>query len=87
MRGLYFTIGTLALSEALRILMVNLQTFGGATGIVLQAQAPQTYQLYWWALLLAGLATLVVVAILASPASLSLRGYGTTRTWPGRSGW
>jgi branched-chain amino acid transport system permease protein len=74
LRGLYFTIGTLALAEALRLLMINLQTFGGASGIVLQTPALETYQLYWWALGIALLATLVVVIILASPASLSLRG-------------
>lgn len=74
LRGLYFTIGTLALAEALRLLMVNLQTFGGASGVVLQTSALETYQLYWWALVIAALATAVVVAVLALPASLSLRG-------------
>jgi branched-chain amino acid transport system permease protein len=73
LRGLYFTVGTLALSEALRIYMVNDTTFGGTRGIILQAATPQAYQLYWWALLLAVLATVVVAAVLATPASLSLR--------------
>jgi branched-chain amino acid transport system permease protein len=62
LRGLYFAIGTLALSEALRILM-----------IFLKSSAPPTYALYWLALGTAVLATLAVVALLASPLSLSLR--------------
>jgi branched-chain amino acid transport system permease protein len=73
LRGLYFTIGTLALSEALRILMVNVQTFGGASGIVLRAATPKPHELYWWALLVAVVATVAVLAVLASPAALSLR--------------
>lgn len=73
LRGLYFTIGTLALAEALRILMVNVSLFGGATGIVLQTQTPPTYVLYWLALAVAVVSTLAVAGVLASPASLSLR--------------
>jgi branched-chain amino acid transport system permease protein len=53
LRGLYFTVGTLALAEALRILMVNLGTFGGASGIVLHAATPAFHQLYWLSLSLA----------------------------------
>ena len=33
LRGLYFTVGTLALAELLRLIMVNVSAFGGATGI------------------------------------------------------
>lgn len=73
LRGLYFTIGTLALAEALRLLVVNVDTFGGASGIVLRTPALEVYQLFWWALAIAVIATLVVLAVLASPASLSLR--------------
>jgi branched-chain amino acid transport system permease protein len=73
MRGLYFTIGTLALAEALRILMVNLPQFGGATGIVLQAASLPFYQMYWLALLVAAAAMLIVQLLLRSSASLSLR--------------
>lgn len=74
LRGLYFTIGTLALAEALRLLMINLPTFGGASGIVVRAQALAAHELYWWALGIAAGAALVVVGILASPLSLSMRG-------------
>jgi branched-chain amino acid transport system permease protein len=73
LRGLYFTIGSLALAEALRILMVNLSTFGGASGIVLKASTPPFYALYWLALVVALLACGIVVAVLHSPASLALR--------------
>ena len=73
LRGLYFTIGTLALAEALRILMVNLRQFGGANGIVLQAASLRFYQMYWLALLVAALAAALVFALLRSPASLALR--------------
>ena len=40
LRGLYFTVGTLALAEVLRLLMVNVQRFGGATGIFLSGDVP-----------------------------------------------
>jgi branched-chain amino acid transport system permease protein len=73
LRGLYFTVGTLALAEALRILMVNLRTFGGASGIVLQAATPAFHQLYWLALAIAALAVLLSELLLRSPLSLSLR--------------
>jgi branched-chain amino acid transport system permease protein len=73
MKGLYFTIGTLALAEALRILMVNLPYFGGANGIVLKSASLPFYQMYWLALLVATIAALVVYLLLRSSASLALR--------------
>jgi branched-chain amino acid transport system permease protein len=73
LRGLYFTIGSLALAEALRILMVNLSVFGGASGIVLRTSAPPYHVLYWLALAVAVFAVAVVAAVLRSPASLALR--------------
>jgi branched-chain amino acid transport system permease protein len=72
-RGLYFTIGTLALAEAVRLLMVNLPTFGGTRGIVLQSAALPFYVMYWLALLVAACAALVCWLLLRSPASLALR--------------
>lgn len=73
LRGLYFTVATLALSEALRILAVNSKTFKGASGIVLDAAAPDFYLLYWVVLGIAAISTLLVGIILRTPASLSLR--------------
>lgn len=49
LRGLYFTIGTLALAEALRLFMVNCETLGGATGVFLTPDPPALRQLYWLA--------------------------------------
>ena len=40
LRGLYFTVGTLALAELLRLIMVNVSAFGGASGIFLQKDPP-----------------------------------------------
>lgn len=73
LRGLYFTIGTLALAEALRLLMINLSTFGGAAGVLVRTGALESYQLFWWALVIAVLATAVIILVLATPLSLTLR--------------
>ncbi len=40
LRGLYFTVGTLALAEVLRLLMINSERFGGATGLFLDRDSP-----------------------------------------------
>ena len=74
LRGLYFTVATLALAEALRILAVNSETFKGATGIILDATAPDFYVLYWIVLAIALVSTVMIGAVLRTPASLSLRG-------------
>jgi branched-chain amino acid transport system permease protein len=52
LRGLYFTVGTLALGEALRLLMINVPWFGGATGLFLHTEWPSSQELYFWALAL-----------------------------------
>jgi branched-chain amino acid transport system permease protein len=73
MRGLYFTIGTLALGEALRLFMVNYPGFGGATGIFLQTDLPETRTLYIYAAVLLLIATLVVSAYTMTRLSVTLR--------------
>lgn len=73
LRGLYFTIGTLALAEALRIYMVNTSAFGGATGVFLDANSPSTQALYYLALAVAALTGLVVAVLLRSRLALALR--------------
>lgn len=73
LRGLYFTIGSLALAEALRILMVNNTRFGGTRGIILSALPPSFAMLYWVALALAAIAELAVLWILARPTALALQ--------------
>jgi branched-chain amino acid transport system permease protein len=73
LRGLYFTVGTLALGEALRLFMVNVQWFGGATGLILQIDWPSTQALYFWALGLLALTELVVTIFTQSRLSVLLR--------------
>ena len=72
LRGLYFTVGTLGLAEAVRLFMVNSPLFGGASGIFLVSRAPKTYELYWMALGAAVLATAVVLVVLRLPLALRL---------------
>jgi branched-chain amino acid transport system permease protein len=73
LRGLYFTIGTLALAEALRLFMVNYNGLGGNIGIFLQSAAPTTAALYWLALGVAALATGLVALVLRTRLAISLR--------------
>ncbi len=73
LRGLYFTIGTLALAEALRLFMVNYNGLGGNIGIFLQTAAPTTAGLYWLALGVAAAATGLVALILRTRLAISLR--------------
>ncbi len=62
LRGLYFTVGTLALAEVLRLVMINGQRFGGATGLFLDRDSPGLPELVRLAvgLLAATWATLLV---------------------------
>lgn len=64
MRGLYFTVGTLALGEALRLLMVNLPTFGGATGLFLDGDPLPARGLY-----LAACGTVLFAAVVLTAAT------------------
>jgi branched-chain amino acid transport system permease protein len=73
LRGLYFTIGTLALAEALRLFMVNYNGLGGNIGIFLESTAPTTAQLYWLSLGVAVAATGLVLLVLRTRLSFSLR--------------
>lgn len=73
MRGLYFTIGSLALSEALRILMVNSTLFGGTRGIIVAASPPSFTALYLSAIGVAVIAHLLVMYLLSRPTALALQ--------------
>jgi branched-chain amino acid transport system permease protein len=73
MRGLYFTIGTLTLAEALRILVVNSTLFGGTRGIVLSVASPSFTALYAGAAAIAAVVQLLVMALLARPTALALQ--------------
>ncbi|MGO4714045.1 branched-chain amino acid ABC transporter permease [Bradyrhizobium sp. 2TAF24] len=58
LRGLYFTVGTLALAELLRLTMINVPAFGGATGLILRDDPPALPVLFRYALALAVIASL-----------------------------
>jgi branched-chain amino acid transport system ATP-binding protein len=61
--GLYFTIGTLVLGEALLQFMINFNGLGGNSGLTLTNTVPSDGQLYQLTLLLTVLATVVVVIV------------------------
>ena len=73
MRGLYFTVGTLALGEALRMLMVNLPFFGGASGLFLDGDPPPAETLYLYACGLLVAATVVMAIATGTRLSVALR--------------
>lgn len=73
MRGLYFTVGTLALGEALRLFMINVSWFGGSRGLFLDADFPSRIGLYLWALGLLALAQIVITIYTQSRLSIILR--------------
>lgn len=72
-RGLYFTIATLVLAEALRLFMINWGVLGGAKGLFLAEYAPSENTLYYYSLALAVLTTVVVAVVLHTRLGLSLR--------------
>lgn len=73
LRGLYFTVGTLALAEALRLFMINYNGFGGATGLFLAQDPPGLRALYGIALALLVAATVVMTLATRSRLSILLR--------------
>jgi len=73
LRGLYFTVGTLALAEALRMLMVNYSGFGGATGLFLDGDPPGLRSLYWIGLGVLAVTTLAMGVATQSRFSILLR--------------
>lgn len=70
LRGLYFTVGTLALAEALRLFMVNYGGFGGASGLLLSQDPPGLRTLFLMAITL--LAVTVVVMNVATRSRFSV---------------
>jgi len=73
LRGLYFTVGTLALAEVLRLLMINLEGFGGASGLILEQDPPELARLVYIAAALLLASTVIEFACARSAASLLLR--------------
>jgi len=72
-RGLYFTIGTLVLGEALQIFMINYGGLGGATGLNIVNTAPTLTTLYFAVLVIAVLVTVVVAAVLRTQLGAGLQ--------------
>jgi len=73
LRGLYFTVGTLALAEALRLFMINYNGFGGATGLFLAVDPPGLRVLFGLALGLLVLTTAAMTLATRSRLSILLR--------------
>ena len=73
LRGLYFTVGTLALAELLRLTMVNVSAFGGATGIILRDDPPPLPELFHYALVVALIASLAMTTCARTRVSVILR--------------
>jgi branched-chain amino acid transport system permease protein len=73
LRGLYFTVGTLALAELLRLTMVNVSAFGGAMGIFLKMDPPPLPELFHYALAVALIASLAITACARTRVSVILR--------------
>src|SRR5450432_3233015 len=73
LRGLYFTVGTLALAELLRLTMVNVSAFGGASGIFLQKDPPALPELFHYALGAALVASLVITFCARTRVSVIFR--------------
>jgi branched-chain amino acid transport system permease protein len=73
LRGLYFTVASLAMAEALRLLMINIPNFGGAAGLFLLSDAPTTSQLYFISLGVAVAACVLISLIVRTRLALGLR--------------
>jgi branched-chain amino acid transport system ATP-binding protein len=72
-RGLYFTIGSLVLAEALAIFMSNYGGFGGNEGITLSGTAPSAELVYLLSLGVAVVATVAVALLVRTRLGLGLR--------------
>lgn len=73
LRGLYFTVGTLALAEATRLFMINFNGLGGATGLFLAQDPPGLRVLYLIALALLAFTTALMTLATRSRFSILLR--------------
>jgi len=73
LRGPYFSIATIGVGEASRVVFTYWERFtGGATGLSLPIDADFQYQLYWWTLGLAAAVAAASVAIRRSSFGLRL---------------
>ena len=75
--GIYFAIGTLVLSEALRIFMISWKFTGSADGLALPIEkSPSLMWFYYLMLAVAAGATILVVLILRTKLGMGLRAIG-----------
>jgi branched-chain amino acid transport system permease protein len=73
LRGPYFSIATIGIGEASRLVFTYWERFtGGATGLSLPIDGTAKYQLYWWALALAAAVAAASVLIRRSSFGLKL---------------
>jgi branched-chain amino acid transport system permease protein len=80
-RGVYFTIGTLVLSEALRVFMISWKFTGSADGLNLPIEkSPSIMWFYYLMLAVAAGATALVVFILRTKLGIGLRAIGCNET-------
>jgi len=74
LRGIYFTIGTMVLAEALRIWMINWEKTGGAQGVNLPLETALSYTtMYYIAFVLAAASVITLAVILRSKIGMGLR--------------
>jgi len=75
--GIYFAIGTLVLSEALRIFMISWKFTGSADGLALPIEKSPSFVWFYYLMLgVAAGATLLVVLILRTKLGMGLRAIG-----------
>ena len=73
LRGPYFSIATIGVGEATRLVCTYWDSFtGGSSGLSLPMQSNLKYTLYWYGLVLAALALCASYALRRSPVGLSL---------------
>jgi branched-chain amino acid transport system permease protein len=73
LRGPYFSIATIGVGEASRLVFTYWERFtGGASGLSLPIDGDLKYQLYWWALAFAALVAAASVVIRRSRFGLAL---------------
>ena len=76
-RGIYFTIGTLVIAEALRIFMISWKFTGSADGLNLPTESnPSLTWFYYLMLGAAALATVLILLILRTKLGIGLRAIG-----------
>jgi branched-chain amino acid transport system permease protein len=73
LRGPYFSIATIGVGEATRLVCTYWDSFtGGSSGLSLRMQSNLKYELYWYGIALAALAVAGSYALRRSPMGLSL---------------